>query len=143
MSKHEFNSEEAKAAQLKSAEARSLNAKRRAEVKALAQQLSLNEMIKENGLDVSLTNEQKLEIKMHFLKNVLAPLAIDTQRHNHKLAEMVAQNELDEILKEQPTKQDISLTGEKMSIQQAMKSGLIDESRVSIDDLNFLRGFIQ
>ncbi|HDY7737137.1 TPA: hypothetical protein RQJ91_000670 [Vibrio vulnificus] len=143
MSKHEFNSEEAKAAQLKSAEARSLNAKRRGEVKALAQQLSLNEMIKDNGLDVSLTNEQKLEIKMHFLKNVLAPLAIDTQRHNHKLVEMVAQNELDEILKEQPTKQDISLTSEKMSIQQAMKSGLIDESRVSIDDLNFLRGFIQ
>ena len=143
MSKHEFNSEEAKAAQLKSAEARSLNAKRRAEVKALAQQLSLNEMIKENGLNVSLTNEQKLEIKMHFLKNALAPLAIDAQRHNHKLVEMVAQNELDEILREQPTKQDISLTGEKMSIQQAMKSGLIDESRVSIDDLNFLRGSIQ
>ncbi|HDY7528526.1 TPA: hypothetical protein RQJ59_001784 [Vibrio vulnificus] len=143
MSKHEFNSEEAKAAQLKSAEARSLNAKRKAEVKAFAQQLSLNEMIKDNGLDVSLTNEQKLEIKMHFLKNVLAPLAIDTQRHNHKLVEMVAQNELDEILKEQPTKQDISLTGEKMSIQQAIKAGLIDDSRISIDDLNFLRGFIQ
>ncbi|MFA4726324.1 hypothetical protein [Vibrio vulnificus] len=143
MSKHEFNSEEAKAAQLKSAEARSLNAKRRAEVKALAQQLSLNEMIKDNGLDVSLTNEQKLEIKMHFLKNVLAPLAIDTQRHNHKLVEMVAQNELDEILKEQPTQQDIRLTSEKMSIQQAMKSGMIDESRISIDDLNFLRGFVQ
>ncbi|HAT8506066.1 TPA: hypothetical protein I7217_16895 [Vibrio vulnificus] len=143
MSKHEFNSEEAKAAQLKSAEARSLNAKRRAEVKALAQQFSLNEAIRESGLDVSLTNEQKLEIKMHFLKNVLAPLAIDTQRHNHKLVEMVAQNELDEILKEQPTKQDISLTSEKMSIQQAMKSGLIDDSRISIDDLNFLRGFIQ
>lgn len=143
MSKHEFNSEEAKAAQLKSAEARSLNAKRRAEVKALAQQFSLNEAIRESGLDVSLTNEQKLEIKMHFLKSVLAPLAIDTQRHNHKLVEMVAQNELDEILKEQPTKQDISLTSEKMSIQQAMKSGLIDDSRISIDDLNFLRGFIQ
>lgn len=143
MSKHEFNSEEAKAAQLKSAEARSLNAKRRAEVKAFAQQLSLNEMIKDNGLDVSLTNEQKLEIKMHFLKNVLAPLAIDVQRHNHKLVEMVAQNELDEILKEQPTQQDIRLTSEKMSIQQAMKSGMIDESRISIDDLNFLRGFVQ
>ncbi|HDY7993856.1 TPA: hypothetical protein ACGUON_000712 [Vibrio vulnificus] len=143
MSKHEFNSEEAKAAQLKSAEARSLNAKRRAEVKAFAKQLSLNEMIKDNGLDVSLTNEQKLEIKMHFLKNVLAPLAIDVQRHNHKLVEMVAQNELDEILKEQPTQQDIRLTSEKMSIQQAMKSGMIDESRISIDDLNFLRGFVQ
>ncbi len=143
MNRHEFSSEEAKQAQLKSAEARSQNAKRRAEVKALAQQFSLNEMVKESGLDVTLTNEQKLEIKMHFLKRALAPLAIDVQRHNHKLLEMVAQNELDEILREQPSKQDISLTGEKMSLQQAIKSGLIDDSRISTDDVNFLRMFVQ
>ncbi len=138
-----FDAESGKEAQLLSAKSRSENARRRNEIKAMTKQVALSELLSEQGLDMNLTNEQKLEIKMHFLKAVLAPLAIDSQRHNHKLIEMVVQSELDEILKEQPSKQDISLTGEKMSIQQALKSGLIDDSRISLDDLNFLRMYVQ
>ncbi|MGR5138554.1 hypothetical protein [Vibrio jasicida] len=143
MSKHEFSSEEAKAAQLKSASARSENARRRAELRALAKQVSLNEVLSQNELDINLTNEQKLEIKMYFLKAVLAPLALDAQRHNHKLIEMLMQSELDEILREQPSKQDINLTGNKMSVYEAIRAGVIDEQRISIDDVNTLRGFVQ
>ncbi|PMO04337.1 hypothetical protein BCT19_01245 [Vibrio splendidus] len=137
-----FDAESGKKAQLLSAKSRSENAQRRNELKAIAK-VSLSELLSEHGLDVSLTNEQKLEVKMHFLKQVLAPLAVDTQRHNHKLVEMVVQQELDEMLKESPSKQDIKVSGEKMSLVDALKSGVVDDSRISLEDINFLRGYVQ
>lgn len=143
MSKHEFSSEEAKEAQLKSANARSENAKRRGAIRDLAKQVSVSEVLSQNELDMNLTNEQKLEIKMHFLKAVLAPLAIDAQRHGHKLIEMVAQSEVDEMMKETSSKQEASLSGDKLSLYDALSSGVIDANRISIDDVNLIRGFVQ
>ncbi|WP_210472621.1 hypothetical protein [Vibrio crassostreae] len=137
-----FDAESGKKAQLLSAKSRSENAQRRNELKAIAK-VSLSELLSEHGLDVNLNNEQKLEVKMHFLKHVLAPLAVDAQRHNHKLVEMVVQQELDEMLKESPSKQDIKVSGEKMSLVDALKSGVVDDSRISLEDINFLRGYIQ
>ncbi|EOX4831354.1 hypothetical protein ACG9VV_000870 [Vibrio alginolyticus] len=104
MSKHEFNSEEAKDAQLKSASARTQNANRRKELRELFKKTPLMTILEDNCLDVNLTNEQRLEIKIHFLKSVLAPLVIDEQKQNHRVIEMLLQNELDEMLKAEPSK---------------------------------------
>ncbi|MFA1571660.1 hypothetical protein A152_0021855 [Vibrio tasmaniensis 1F-187] len=89
---------------------------------------------------MNLKNEQKAEIKIHVLKSALTLLAHEKIKHKNKLVEMCVQNELEEILKQQPEKQ-INLTS-GMSVYEALKAGVLDEDRVSIDDLNLLRGFI-
>ncbi|MDC5812836.1 hypothetical protein OPW07_24250 [Vibrio europaeus] len=143
MSKHEWNSEEAKQAQLKGAKSRSENAKRRREVMALARKVSLKDLMDSQELNVNLNNEQKAEIKMHFLKAAMVGLAIENSKHQNKVTEMCVQNELDEMLKEQPSKRDISISGDKLSVADAIKSGLIDETRISLEDVNHLRMFVQ
>lgn len=100
-------------------------------------------ILEDNCLDVNLTNEQRLEIKIHFLKSVLAPLVVDEQKHNHRVIEMLLQNELDEMLKAEPSKQELKVSGEKMSVYDVIRAGVIDEQRISIVDVNTLRGFVQ
>ncbi|MEZ8168148.1 MULTISPECIES: hypothetical protein [unclassified Vibrio] len=135
-----FNTDSAKEAQLKSADKRSENTRRRKELLSLASDFSLSDLFSENELNVNLKNEQKAEIKIHVLKSALTLLAHEKIKHKNKLVEMCVQNELEEILKQQPEKQ-INLTS-GMSVYEALKAGVLDEDRVSIDDLNLLRGFI-
>ncbi|CAH1602468.1 conserved hypothetical protein [Vibrio jasicida] len=146
-SRHKWSSETAKQAQEKSVQSRlesnALKAKLRQEALQLIKQKSMAELVDELKINVNIGNEVKQDIYAYLLKALIDVEIVETAKHRFKTEQMFTKHELDELLKEQPTKQDISLTGERMSIQQAMKSGVIDDSRISIDDLNFLRTFVQ
>lgn len=145
--KHEYNSETAEKARLKGLEVRRERAKEREKLKTealeLIKQKTLSELVDELNINIGMNNEVKQDIYAYLLKALIDVEIIEKAKHRFKTEQMFTKYELDELLKEQPSKQDIKVSGDKMSIVDALKSGLIDESRVSIDDLNFLRMYVQ
>ncbi|EHY1122954.1 hypothetical protein K2V14_003953 [Vibrio vulnificus] len=145
--KHEYNSETAEKARLKGLEVRRERAKEREQRKQEALQLikqkSMAELVDELKINVNLSNEAKQEIYGYLLKALIDVEIVETAKHRFKTEQMFTKHELDELLKEQPNKQDINVSGEKMSLIDALKSGVIDDSRISIDDVNTLRMFVQ
>lgn len=145
--KHEFNSETAEEARLKGLEVRRERAKareqRKQEVLELIKQKSMSELVEELQIKVGMSNEVKQDIYAYLLKALIDVEIVEKAKHKFKTEQMFTKFELDEMLKEQPAKQDISLTGQKMSLKEALKSELIDESRISLDDVNMLRMYVQ
>ncbi|ELX4199066.1 hypothetical protein [Vibrio vulnificus] len=145
--KHEYNSETAEKARLKGLEVRRERAKEREKLKTealeLIKQKTLSELVDELNINIGMNNEVKQDIYAYLLKALIDVEIVEKAKHRFKTEQMFTKYELDELLKEQPSKQDIKVSGDKMSIVDALKSGLIDESRVSIDDLNFLRMYVQ
>ncbi|EMC8460730.1 hypothetical protein K6754_23815 [Vibrio alginolyticus] len=146
--KHEFNSETAEKARLKGLEVRRERAKererRKLEVLELIKSKTLTELVEELKINVNIGNEVKQEVHAYLLKALIDVEVTEKAKHRFKIEQLFTKFELDELLKESPSKQDISINraGEKLSIKQALQSGLIDSERVSLDDLNFLRGFV-
>ncbi|HCG9204198.1 TPA: hypothetical protein NJ621_004173 [Vibrio parahaemolyticus] len=145
--KHEYNSETAEKARLKGLEVRRERAKEREKLKTealeLIKQKTLSELVDELNINIGMNNEVKQDIYAYLLKALIDVEIVEKAKHRFKTEQMFTKYELDELLKEQPSKQDIKVSGDKISIVDALKSGLIDESRVSIDDLNFLRMYVQ
>ncbi|ELC9716787.1 hypothetical protein QX995_002163 [Vibrio vulnificus] len=145
--KHEYNSETAEKARLKGLEVRRERAKereqRKQEVLELIKSKTLTELVDELKLNINMGNEVKQDVYAYLLKALIDVEIVEKAKHRFKTEQMFTKFELDELLKEQPSKQDISLNSEKMTVQQAIKSGLIDDTRISLDDLNFLRMFVQ
>ncbi|ELP6122754.1 hypothetical protein QTV43_003990 [Vibrio vulnificus] len=145
--KHEYNSETAEKARLKGLEVRRERAKereqRKQEVLELIKSKTLTELVDELKLNINMGNEVKQDVYAYLLKALIDVEIVEKAKHRFKTEQMFTKFELDELLKEQPSKQDISLNSEKMTVQQAIKSGLIDDTRISLDDLNFLRMFLQ
>lgn len=146
-SQYRWDSGAAKQAQEKSVQSRLENSRLKAKLKQealkLIKQKSMTELVDELKINVNLSNEAKQEIYGYLLKALIDVEIVEKAKHRFKTEQMFTKHELDELLKEQPNKQDINISGEKMSVQQAIKSGVIDDSRISIDDLNFLRTFVQ
>ena len=145
--KHEYNSETAEKARLKGLEVRREKAKereqRKQEVLELIKSKTLTELVDELNINIGMSNEVKQDIYAYLLKALIDVEIVEKAKHRFKTEQMFTKFELDELLKEQPSKQDIKVSGEKMSLIDALKSGVIDDSRISIDDVNTLRMFIQ
>ncbi|MCF5844240.1 hypothetical protein [Aeromonas veronii] len=145
--KHEYNSESADKARLKGLEVRRERAKerekRKLEVLELIKSKTLAELVDELKIDINMGNEVKQDVYSYLLKALIDVEVVEKAKHRFKTEQLFTKHELDELLKEQPSKQDINITGEKMSVADALKSGLIDESRISIDDVNMLRMYVQ
>lgn len=145
--KHEYNSETAEKARLKGLEVRRERAKereqRKQEVLELIKSKTLTELVDELKLNINMGNEVKQEVYAYLLKALIDVEIVEKAKHRFKTEQMFTKFELDELLKEQPSKQDIKVSGEKMSLIDALKSGVIDDSRISIDDVNTLRMFVQ
>ncbi|PTP81146.1 hypothetical protein [Vibrio splendidus] len=145
--KHEYNSETAEKARLKGLEVRRERAKereqRKQEVLEMIKSKTLTELVDELNINVGMSNEVKQDIYAYLLKAMIDVEVVEKARHRFKTERMFTKFELDELLKEQPSKQDIKVSGEKMSLIDALKSGVIDDSRISIDDVNTLRMFVQ
>ncbi|TEW55943.1 hypothetical protein E2R68_02300 [Psychromonas sp. RZ22] len=137
-----FTKDNAVQAQAKSAEARTCNAERRNAIKALITSKSPLELLDDYKLNFNLSNGVKQEIQIYLLKELLAVQFSESLKHSHKIEQMVVKSELDEMLKEQPNKQELAVTGEKMTITELLKNNMIDLSRTSTDDLNDLRSFL-
>ncbi|ENM5843202.1 hypothetical protein V4V60_003346 [Vibrio mimicus] len=146
-SPHRWDSEQARQAQEKSVVSRKENSTYKAKLKTealeLIKQKTLSELVDELNINIGMNNEVKQDIYAYLLKALIDVEVVEKAKHRFKTEQMFTKHELDELLKEQPSKQDIKVSGDKMSIVDALKSGLIDESRVSIDDLNFLRMYVQ
>lgn len=145
--KHEYNSETAEKARLKGLEVRRERAKereqRKQEVLELIKSKTLTELVDELKINVNIGNEVKQDVYAYLLKALIDVEIVEKAKHRFKTEQMFTKFELDELLKEQPSKQDIKVSGEKMSLIDALKSGVIDDSRISIDDVNTLRTFVQ
>ncbi|ELS0753747.1 hypothetical protein QQ213_003555 [Vibrio vulnificus] len=145
--KHEYNSETAEKARLKGLEVRRERAKereqRKQEVLELIKSKTLIELVDELNINIGMSNEVKQDIYAYLLKALIDVEIIEKAKHRFKTEQMFTKFELDELLKEQPSKQDIKVSGEKISLIDALKSGVIDDSRISIDDVNTLRMFVQ
>ncbi|GAB7224768.1 hypothetical protein VoSk93_39870 [Vibrio owensii] len=145
--KHEYNSETADKARLKGLEVRRERAKereqRKQEVLELIKSKTLTELVDELKIDINMGNEVKQDVYAYLLKALIDVEVVEKAKHRFKTEQLFTKYELAELLKEQPSKQDINLTGEKMPLIDALKSGLIDDSRISIDDVNTLRMFVQ
>ena len=147
-SQHRWDSEAAKEAQEKSVASRKENSAYKAKLKKealeLIKQKTMNELVEELNVNVSMSNEVKQEIYAYLMKAIIDVEVVEKAKHRFKTEQLFTKHELDEIQKESPSKQDINInaTGEKLSIKQALQSGLIDSERVSLDDLNLLRGFV-
>lgn len=145
--KHEYNSETAEKARLKGLEVRRERAKereqRKQEVLELIKSKTLTELVDELNINIGMSNEVKQDIYAYLLKALIDVEIVEKAKHRFKTEQMFTKFELDELLKEQPSKQDIKVSGEKMSLIDALKSGVIDDSRISIDDVNTLRMFVQ
>ncbi|WP_010433273.1 hypothetical protein [Vibrio cyclitrophicus] len=145
--KHEYNSETAEKARLKGLEVRRERAKereqRKQEVLELIKSKTLTKLVDELNINVGMSNEVKQDIYAYLLKAMIDVEIVEKAKHRFKTEQMFTKFELDELLKEQPNKQDIKVSGEKMSLIDALKSGVIDDSRISIDDVNTLRMFVQ
>lgn len=145
--KHEYNSETAEKARLKGLEVRRERAKereqRKQEVLELIKSKTLIELVDELNINIGMSNEVKQDIYAYLLKALIDVEIVEKAKHRFKTEQMFTKFELDELLKEQPSKQDIKVSGEKMSLIDALKSGVIDDSRISIDDVNTLRMFVQ
>ncbi|HFQ5108732.1 TPA: hypothetical protein ACGUT0_002293 [Vibrio vulnificus] len=145
--KHEYNSETAEKARLKGLEVRRERAKereqRKQEVLELIKSKTLTELVDELKINVNMGNEVKQDLYAYLLKALIDVEIVEKAKHRFKTEQMFTKFELDELLKEQPSKQDIKVSGEKMSLIDALKSGVIDDSRISIDDVNTLRMYVQ
>lgn len=145
--KHEYNSDTAEKARLKGLEVRRERAKEREQRKQEALELikskTLTELVNELKISVNIGNEVKQDVYAYLLKALIDVEIVEKAKHRFKTEQMFTKFELDELLKEQPSKQDIKVSGEKMSLIDALKSGVIDDSRISIDDVNTLRMFVQ
>ncbi|OAJ92429.1 hypothetical protein [Vibrio bivalvicida] len=84
--------------QVKSAESRSRNAKRRNEIKALVKAMSISELLGSNGFNIGeLTIQAKQEILVSLYPELMKVQYQETLKHKHKVEQMLVQSELGEL----------------------------------------------
>ncbi|GIU32928.1 hypothetical protein TUM4644_33360 [Shewanella colwelliana] len=137
-----FTKDNAAQAQLKSAEKRKENRKRRDEILATITTKTPQELLEEYSLNLSLSNEMKLEIQTYLMKELLSTQFTESLKHRNKIEQMLMKSELDEMLKEQPERIELSESGEQLSVVEALDKGILDPSRFSTDDINAIRTFL-
>ncbi|CDT80672.1 hypothetical protein VCR12J2_1030075 [Vibrio coralliirubri] len=125
--------------QVKSAESRSRNAQRRNEIKALVKTMSISELLDDNGFNIdSLTIQAKQEILASLYPELMKVQYQETLKHEHKVEQMLVQNELDEL--RQSSNDDEFYTLEELGSEELLSQitvqGLADAYEQGRDVIN-------
>ena len=137
-----FDTESATKAQLKSAETRKANTARRKAILATIATKRPQELLDEYKFNLGLSNEIKQEIQIYLTKELLSTQFTESLKHRNKIEQMLMKSELDEMLKEQPERIELTENGEQLSVVEALNKGILDPSRFSTDDINVIRTFL-
>ncbi|OEE60122.1 hypothetical protein [Vibrio splendidus] len=141
-----ITSENAVEMQKLSAEARKANNKKRAEARELIKSKGVKALLEEYGVSIDkMSAQQKTEISMHLLTELLSAEHLMKLKHSLRLEELDYKHELETLAKlnnqvlqvNQPSE---GATG--LSIEQALASGLINKDTISMNDVNVLSLYV-
>ncbi|MFS1420511.1 hypothetical protein BCU26_016695 [Vibrio splendidus] len=130
-----------------SAEARKANNKKRAEARELVKSKGVKALLEEYGVSIDkMTAQQKSEISMHLMTELLSAEHLLKVKHALKLEELDYRHEIETLARinnqalQSMQESNGSATG--LTLEQALASGLINKDTISMNDVNVLSLYV-